>query len=372
MSGGALSSDWAPSFAAVPRSSFLPDLIWPFDMKTGQSVPVSRSEEPELWYGYADSDVPVVTQWDDGQHTGTEPGKVPTSSASMPSVVFRMLSDLDVKPGHRVLEIGTGTGWNAALLAYRLRTETVVTVELDSAVAAEARTALNLFGLPVSVITRDGLKGYPEGGPYDRIIATCGFRELPFAWVEQSRPGAVIVAPWGTNYGNGDAVVRLSVADDGESATGPLTGPVEFMKARAQRLTSVVHADYVSGNVADRDKSSTPITEADFMGEQFSPQRFAMGLKLRDCVYVVADKRDDARPVWFYGLTDRSWACVMFRDDDEAQVWQSGPRQLWNEAETAYQWWTEKGKPGYDRFGLTVSAEGQSAWVDDPEESWPV
>ncbi|MEV6764807.1 methyltransferase domain-containing protein [Streptomyces sp. NPDC051105] len=372
MSGGALSSDWAPSFAAVPRASFLSDLIWPFDMKTGQSVPVSRSEDPELWYGYADSDVPIVTQWDDGKHTGTEPGEVSTSSASMPSVVFRMLSDLDVKPGNRVLEIGTGTGWNAALLAHRLRSENVVTVELDPVVAAEARTALNLFGLGVQVINRDGLKGYPEGGKYDRIIATCGFRSIPFAWVEQSRPGAVIVVPWGTHYGNGDAVARLVVADDGESATGPFTGPVEFMKARAQRLSAVVHSEYVSDSVADRDKSSTVITEDEFMGEQFSPQQFAMGLKVRDCVHVVADKQDGKRPVWFYGLTDHSWACVVFRDGDEAQVWQSGPRQLWDEVESAYRWWGRQGKPGYERFGLTVSAAGQRAWLDDPAESWPV
>ncbi|WP_405793369.1 methyltransferase domain-containing protein [Streptomyces sp. NBC_01506] len=372
MSEGALSSDWAPSFAAVPRASFLPDLIWPFDMKTGQSVAVSRSAEPDLWYGYADSDVPVVTQWDDGQHTGNEPGEVSTSSASMPSVVFRMLKDLAVEPGNRVLEIGTGTGWNAALLAHRLRVENVVTVELDSVVAAEARTALNAFGLPVRVIDRDGLRGYEEGGPYDRIIATCGFRKLPFAWVEQSRPGTVIVAPWGTHYGHGDAVARLVVAGGGERATGPFTGGVEFMKARAQRLSPVVHSDYVNGSSADRDKSSTTISEDDFLGDRFSPQRFAVGLRLRDCVHVVAEKRDGELPVWFYGLTDRSWACVMFRDGDEASVWQSGPRRLWGEAEAAYRWWAEKGKPGYERFGLTVTAEGQSAWVDDPTDSWPL
>ncbi|MFJ6570062.1 protein-L-isoaspartate(D-aspartate) O-methyltransferase [Streptomyces sp. NPDC091292] len=295
MTGGVLSSDWAPSFAAVPRSAFLPDLMWPFDMETGRSVSVSRSEDPERWYGYADSDVPVVTQWDDGKHVGTEPGEVSTSSASMPSVVFRMLNDLDVQPGNRVLEIGTGTGWNAALLAHRLRVENVVTVEVDSV-----------------------------------------------------------------------------VANDGESATGAFTGPVEFMKARTQRLSPVVHTEYVSGGMADRDKSSTTITEDEFMGERFSPQRFAMGIKLRDCVCVMADKRHGKRPVWFYGLTDRSWACAMFSDGDDAQVWQSGPRRIWNEAESAYRWWTEKGKPGYDRFGLTVTAEGQSAWLDDPGNCWPV
>ncbi|MEU3598853.1 methyltransferase domain-containing protein [Streptomyces sp. NPDC006798] len=372
MSAGFLSSDWAPSFAAVPRSAFLPDLMWPFDMDAGTSVAVSRADDPGAWFGYADADVPVVTQWDDGQHTGTEPGQVSTSSASMPSVVFRMLRDLDVHPGARVLEVGTGTGWNAALLAHRTGVGNVVTVEVDSAVTERARESLKRFGTPVRVIHGDGYEGYPEGAPYDRIIVTAGVRHIPFAWVEQARPGGLIVAPWGTHYGNGDTVARLVVARDGRSASGPFTGPVEFMKLRAQRLSPVVHGDYVTGGPGDRDTSSTDLTEDAFMGERFSPQRFAVSLRVPNCHHVIAEKRDGARPVWLYGLTDRSWACVMFRDGDKARVWQSGPRRLWDEAEAAYQWWENKGKPGHERFGLTVTAHGQAAWLDTPEESWPV
>lgn len=373
MAAGALSSDWAPAFAAVPRSFFLPDLMWPFDMETGRSFPLSRSVDEDAWFGYADADVPVVTQWDDGQHTGIEPGNVSTSSASMPSVVFRMLRDLDVQPGNRALEIGAGTGWNAALLAHRLGAGNVVTVEVDEAVAAAARTALDHFGLPVRVIHGDGLKGYPEGGPYDRIIATCGFRSIPFAWVEQCRPGGVIVVPWGTHYSNDDAVARLVVSADRASATGAFTGPVEFMKARTQRLLPVAHSEYVTDSTDDREKSSTPITEAEFLGERFSPQRFALGLRLRHCVHVVAERSAGARPVWFFGLGDRSWACVKFQDGQETQVWQSGPRRLWDEVTAALHWWRDAGEPGYERFGLTVTAEGtHRAWLDAPTDSWEV
>ncbi|MGR8011271.1 methyltransferase domain-containing protein [Streptomyces hypolithicus] len=372
ISGGALSSDWVPTFEAVPRSVFLPDLMWPFDMIEGKSVAVSKSDDPASWGGYADADVPIVTQWDDGEHSGNEPGKVSTSSASMPSVVFRMLRDLDVQPDVRVLEIGTGTGWNAALLAHRLRAKNVVTVEVDEAVAAAARKALERFGLPVHVVHGDGFKGYPKGAPYDRIISTCGLRFIPFAWVQQTRPGGLVAAPWGTHYSNSDAVVRLVVGDDGESASGAFTGPVEFMKLRAQRLPPLVHAEYVTGSVADGEESSTTITETEFLGDQFGPQQFALGLRLRDCRHTVADKRDGARPVWLYGLSDRSWACAMFRDGDTARVWQSGPRRLWDEAEAAYRWWEGRGKPGHERFGLTVTAEGQAAWLDDPADSWLV
>lgn len=372
MAAGVLTSDWAPAYANVPRSAFLPDLMWPFDMETGKSVPVSKSSDQATWQAYADSDVPIVTQWDDGQHAGVEPGSVSTSSASMPSVVFRMLHDLDVQPGNRTLEIGTGTGWNAALLAHRNGVENVITVEVDEAVSGAARSALARCGLPVHVVHGDGSRGFADGAPYDRIIATAGTRVIPFAWVEQCRPQGVIVAPWGTHYGNGDAVVRLTVSGGGEEASGRFTGPVEFMKLRSQRLSAIVHADYVN-SANDREKSKTSMTESELMGEdRFSSQSFAIGLRVRNCVHVVAEERDGALPVWFYGLTDRSWACVVFRGNDTASVWQSGPRRLWEEIEAAYRWWEGRGKPGHERFGLTVTAEGQAAWLDAPADPWPV
>ncbi|MEW2436735.1 protein-L-isoaspartate(D-aspartate) O-methyltransferase [Streptomyces caniferus] len=372
MTAGALSSDWAPAYAAVPRSIVLPDLIWRFDMAAGRSVPVSRAEDPAKWQEFANSDVPIVTQWDDGQHTGTEPGRVPTSSASMPSVVFRMLQDLDLQPGQRALEIGTATAWNALLMAHRAGPGCVTTVEVDRALATAAMATVERLGVPVQVVHGDGFQGYQDGAPYDRIIATCGLRSIPFAWVEQCRPGGIIVAPWGTDYSNGDAVARLVVAPDGESASGKFTGPVEFMKLRAQRLSPVVHKEYVTGSVADGDESSTTITEGEFVGGQFGPERFALGLRVPQCWHYVAEKSDGARPVWFYSLSDRSWACCMFRDGDTARVWQSGPRRLWDEAEAAFQWWDGHGRPDQSRFGLTVTPEGERAWLDDPTDSWAV
>ncbi|MGY4986753.1 protein-L-isoaspartate(D-aspartate) O-methyltransferase [Streptomyces nigrescens] len=370
MSSGALSSDWAPSYAAVPRSTVLPDLMWPFDMAVGRSVAVSRADDPAKWQEYADSDVPIVTQWDDGKHTGTEPGNVPTSSASMPSVVFRMLQDLDLQPGHKALEIGTATTWNALLMAHRAGPACVTTVEVDRAVATTAMATVERLGIPLHVVHGDGFQGYLEGAPYDRVIATCGLRSIPFAWVEQCRPGGGIVVPWGTNYSHADAVARLVVAPDGASASGKFTGPVEFMKLRSQRFAHRAHSDYVEGSVADGDESSTTITEAEFVGDQFGPERFAMGLRVPQCSYVVANKNDGARPVWFYSLSDNSWACVQFRDGKPARVWQQGPRRLWDHVENAFRWWVHRGKPDHTRFGLTVTAEGERVWLDDPADSW--
>ncbi|MET9258061.1 methyltransferase domain-containing protein [Streptomyces sp. NPDC003717] len=370
---GALEPDWVAAFEAVPRSAFLPDVMWPHDMDTGRAVAVDMGQEPDRWLGFAETDVPIVTQWDDG--TGAGPGGTPTSSASMPSVVARMLRELDVRPGHRVLEIGTGTGWNAALLAHRVGADSVVTLEIDSTVATDARRRLLDFGAAALVVHRDGTLGDEPGAPYDRIIATAGLRSIPPAWLRDTRPGGIILAPWGTHFSHQDATVRLVVDDDGKSASGGFTGPVEFMKLRAQRLPFAGHAAYVPNGVGGADQSTTPVTEEEVVGEgRFAVAPFAMGLRVRDCHRVVAPKRDGARPVWLYGLTDRSWACVMFRDGrPEAQVWQSGERRLWDEALQALRWWLLAGQPGLERVGLTITAKGQQrAWLDDPSNSWEV
>lgn len=80
-----------------------------------------------------------------------------------------------------------------------------------------------------------------------------------------------------------------------------------------------------------------------------------------------------AATAWFFDLTSRSWAAVVFRSGErDATVHQSGPRRLWDEVEAAHRWWTGRGEPDHTRFGLTVTAEGQRAWLDDPVDSWAV
>ncbi len=368
---GVVPEEWAPAFRGVPRSAFLPELIWPFDVDRQVSEAVSRADDAATWQRFAEADVPIVTQWDDGVHAGTAPGRVSTSSASMPSVVAAMLADLDVKPGNRVLEVGTGTGWNAGLLAHRLGDANVTTIEVDAAVASNARTALQSSGLHPEVVVGDGFAGHPAEAPYDRIIATCGLRRIPYAWIEQTSPGGLIVAPWGTHFSHGDAVARMTVMDG--AASGRFTRLVEFMKLRAQRLT-VRHSDYLpDGDLSMADTSSTTVPGEEFFTGRYTTAPFVMGLRVPGCVQVPAEKRGDTRPIWFYSLTDTSWAVVTFRDGrTNSAVYQAGSRRLWDEVETAFRWWSEQGKPELQRFGLTVDSDGHHAWLDKPSQSWAV
>ncbi|WP_327066850.1 methyltransferase domain-containing protein [Kitasatospora sp. NBC_01302] len=352
---------WAATFEAVPRALFLPDLMWAHDMAAGTSVPVDRTANLDAWATAAQADIPIITQWDDGQHAGREPGVVPTSSASMPSVVAGMLDDLDVQPGMRVLEIGTGTGWNAALLARHLGDQAVTTIEVDPAVATDASHHLSAAGLHPKVIVGDGADGYSPGAPYDRVIATCGMRSIPYSWVEQTRPSGIILAPWGTHFGNGDALVRLTVGRDG-TASGPFLRPVEFMKMRSQRL--VWPQPPTAGGTVSEGTTRLVLPAH----HRFAPFPFALGLRLPDVTHAV-QPHDDGETLWLYSLaeTEPAWSATEFRGGDVHRVQQYGARRLWDEVEAAHDWWQDQGRPGFDRFGLTVDQDGERSWLDHPD-----
>ncbi len=123
-----------------------------------------------------------------------QPLLVSTSSSTMPSLMARMLEALDVQDGHRVLEIGTGTGYNAALLCHRLGSGKVVSIDVDPTLVAVARDHLAGLDYHPILVVGDGAAGVARHGPYDRIIATAAVPEIPVPWIEQLTPGGKILA----------------------------------------------------------------------------------------------------------------------------------------------------------------------------------
>ncbi|MER5516081.1 methyltransferase domain-containing protein [Streptomyces sp. NPDC002763] len=182
---------WREAFEAVPRHLFVPYYYVAgargYERRWGESAdPGAR----ERWVRGAYEDVPLATRLRDGQLL---------SSSSQPSLMARMLVALRVADGDRVLEIGAGTGYNAALLAHRLGDDDLVTtVDVDPEITESARLHLAAAGHRPAVVTGDGARGVPERAPFDRIIATCALPGVPRAWVAQCVAGARILAPVAT------------------------------------------------------------------------------------------------------------------------------------------------------------------------------
>jgi protein-L-isoaspartate O-methyltransferase len=131
---GALPERWAVVFGKVDRAGFVPARVW-FDDEQGRPQPLDREGDPDRWRAAVYSDEPIVTQLDDGATAWPATSNAAISSVSQPSMVLSMLDEgldeVDVQHGHKVLEIGTGTGYNAALLAHRLGEHLVTSVEVD-------------------------------------------------------------------------------------------------------------------------------------------------------------------------------------------------------------------------------------------------
>lgn len=352
---GALTLDWAPVFRAVPRTAFVPDRIW-----TGPlgDQPTDRGSEPEKWAALVASDIPLVTR-----HTGDGVARIPASSCSMPYMVATMLRQLDVTGGNSVLEVGTGTGWNAALLAHRLGAEHVTSVEVDPQVAAEAANALKSAGHRPNLLIGDGLAGRLVAEPVDRLLATCAVRAVPYRWVEQVQPGGVIVAPWGSAFRNG-VLLRLTVGLDG-TASGPVVDDADFMFAAGH----APHRDVMGLINADAD-SESGTTGLDPRVALHDDVAFVVGVRLPGVVRSVGYGSGEAAgelTVWLADPDTGSWAAVDYVPGaTEFEVSQYGTRRLWDEVDDSYRWWWAAGCPERVRFGVSVTPAGQLVWLDAP------
>ncbi|HEX6351668.1 methyltransferase, FxLD system [Actinophytocola sp.] len=338
----------ATAFGEVPRHLFLPDL------------PPNQAYEDDA----------IVTKRDAGGR--------PISSSSQPTIMAIMLDQLAVRPGHRVLEIGAGTGFNAALLANIVGGRgSVTSVDLDADTVERARENLDAAGCAdVVLVAGDGAAGHPDRAPYDRIIATVGVWDLAPAWGEQLVPDGRLVVPLDLHG------VQRSVAfvRDGDHWTSQSAMPCGFMRMRgpfagpersyglsetltlglpaAQEIDTEAVAAVLAETPVVRGTGSAPSEEEVFDGLGLwlavreprccSISETGQGDVLRDAPLRAPDS------VATIGILGDDGVALLSRNGDDLTVLGYGNDTVADELVTHVRDWEDAGRPGTD--GLRIDA----------------
>lgn len=339
---GTLADDrWRDAFLSVPRHMLVPGYY-----QAGTHI--DGETDRERWLRLVYSDTTLVTQ--------RRPDAV-TSSGTMPSLVAMMVQALEVQDGDRMLQVGTGTGYTAALLCERLGSAQVTSIDVDPDLTTAARGRLRSCGYVPLVVTADGARGHPERTPYDRIIVTFAVTGIPAAWIDQARTGGIVLAPVFSG------LAKLTVTGQGH-AEGRFIGPGYFMRHRASPDARSDGEAMAEANEPRWPQRTTELPASVYYDSDF---RFMLDLTMPrlDHGHPGGDLND-----LILRAPDGSHAHV----DAEGALTQSGPRRLWDEIETIQQTWRCFGAPPRERFGLTVTPQHQTIWLDTPDSDrqWQV
>lgn len=342
---------WQRAFTEIPRHVFVPD------------------HSPADAYSLNAQ----VTQW----RSADEPGnKRPTSSASAPAAVAVMLERLAMQDHHRVLEIGTGTGYNAALLCHRLGAANVYSNDIDPGLVNQAALVLDGLGYRPTLVAADGYHGLADGAPYDRILSTCAITHVPPEWIRQLADGGRIVAPIVGNSAKPLLVLDKTAPDE---VVGHFdNNAVGFMPLRHNLHSPLGPGDTASSTASGMAHDGTTTTDPRRVHEA-SPdlalfcQLHIPGLQLG----YDTDSPESTRVAKIIAHTADAVATVFFHPEKGRwAVTQRGSRRIWDTIETAVALWDYLHHPDISRFGISAldDISRQYVWLDDPDGpySWPM
>ena len=360
---------WREALCVVPRHKLVPGYFVQHGPGAGwQEVTGDDPVGHDPWLDTVYSNKALVTALatgDDGQPTAV-------SSSSQPSLMIRMLEALDVHSGHRVLEIGTGTGYNAALLSHRLGDRQVFSVDIDADLVELASRRLARAGYHPTLVAVDGEQGLPDHAPYDRIIATCSVSAVPWSWAQQTRTGGMILVDvkTGPNAGNLVALRRLPDRLEGRF----LPKWAGFMAMRHDNPAAQPPGGYPRRERSESTVGATSLSPQPwdnlivwFLAQFHQPANLTFGVNL--------DEQTLRPTATFLAAPDGSWCEIDHEQHDgRHRVFEAGPHQLWQAIEQAHQLWQTTGQPGWERFGLTITGDHHHEfWLDtphSPEHAW--
>jgi methyltransferase of ATP-grasp peptide maturase system len=365
-SGTVSEPEWLAAFRDIPRDAFVP---YYFTQTPDQPGWLLVERPSPQWWEDVYSIRPLITQIDGNDdnaalaRTNRVDG-VATSSSSAPTLMALMLEALDTHNGHRVLEVGTGTGYNAALLCHRLDAANVTSIDIDAGLVNRARERLAALGYSPHLEAADGMAGCPDRAPFDRIIATVGIPRVPGAWLQQTTPGGKVLVPLDL-AGSAGLLALLTVDPDGK-AEGPfLPDYGGFMPLRANQHQPNDVLSTVADN--DGDKRETTLS-VDASTNTCDPFEFFAALTVGGYDWLRFTPNNDGPVETWLTQPNGSWVCHITNANGTQIVRQGGPVRLWDDIETAHLTWQQLGQPPRERFGLTIHDGRYTVWLDHPND----
>ncbi|RDG35059.1 methyltransferase domain-containing protein [Streptomyces corynorhini] len=357
-----LSARLAEVFLNVPREPFVPVF---YRRDEDRFTPWGRTDaEADAWLTQVYSDDSLITEVggvhaeDAGPHGVTG---VPTSSSTAPSLMADMLDALDVRHGASVLEIGTGSGYNAALLCQLAGADSVTTVDYSERLTTTARTRLAACGPAPTVRCADGAEGAPGDAPFDRIIATCSVRRIPAAWFDQCVPGGLMVVPLKGALAGG-SLARLQKLPDGTAVGRILHTPAAFMPL----LSGSREAPKIPESVTGGEQRTSKVS-----GSVLDDWTFSFFAQLHMSASTVREyhrEPDGAHVTTLFDPVDDSYARIADRTPEPgATVVTSGRRDLWEPLEEAYEQWLTLHRPRREWFTVNATPDRQTVSYAAPD-----
>jgi protein-L-isoaspartate O-methyltransferase len=222
--------EWYDAVCATPRHLLVPRWWDPIPDSYPFVWRLRAPDSDEPWarvYGDETLVTRIGERHADHAEAGEQQGGLPTSSSTLPGLIVDMLHLLDPQSADRVLDVGTGSGYSAALLGHRLGDALVSSIDIDAYLVQAARERLAGFGRTPLIEVADATAWLPGNG-YDRIIATVSVRPIPSSWLEALRPGGRIV----TTIVGTSMVISADLGADGVARGRVQQWPASFMRAR--------------------------------------------------------------------------------------------------------------------------------------------
>ena len=346
--------EWRAAVAATPRHVLVPAWWERLSGSVNEEWTRHPTYEAEL-FERAYADVTLVNRVgprhvdqppSDGEYASGEP----TSSSTLPGLIVDMLHRLDPQPGDRVLDLGTGSGYCAALLAHRLGDEQVTSIDVDPYLTGTARHRLAELGRKPRIETVDATGTIP-GGPYDRIIATVSARPIPKSWIQAVAPGGRLVATIA-----GTTLMITATKDHADTATGwVVSDSASFMPTRSEPdYPPRLHDVYAEARDAQGEYIRPPDGPIPDLWRETTLRNLydlhAPGVETRS-----AELPDGRQLTWLLA-SDGSWARAE-HNDQRAVVHQRGPQLLWASLERVRDEWEQARRYPLTDCTITLGAD---------------